>query len=43
MIDATKLVYKDIDSIYYFDSKRWDIKMKDGILIKLPNKKLYLL
>ena len=39
MIDATKLVYKDIDSIYYFDSKRWDIKMKDGILIKLPNKK----
>lgn len=39
MIDDTKLVYEDIDSIYYFDSKRWDIKMKDGILIKLPNKK----
>ena len=37
--EATKLVYEDIDSIYYFDSKRWDIKMKDGILIKLPNKK----
>ena len=37
--EATKLVYEDIDSVYYFDSKRWDIKMKDGILIKLPNKK----
>ena len=23
--------------IFYFNSNRWDIKMKNGILIKLPN------
>ena len=39
MIDESNLSYLEIDSIYYFDSKRWDIKMKNGILIKLPNKK----
>ena len=37
MIDISNLPYLDIDSIYYFESKRWDIKMKNGILIKLPN------
>ena len=40
IIDKTKLVYGNIDSIYYFGSKRWDIKMKNGILIKLPNKEV---
>jgi len=39
MIDISSLPYLDIDSIYYFESKRWDIKMKNGILIKLPNEK----
>ena len=39
MIDISSLPYLDIDSIYYFNSKRWDIKMKNGILIKLPNEK----
>jgi len=39
MIDESNLSYLEIDSIYYFDSKRWDIKMKNGILIKLPNEK----
>ena len=40
IIDISKLPYLDIDSIYYFNSKRWDIKMKNGILIKLPNEKI---
>ena len=40
MIDISSLPYLDIDSIYYFNSKRWDIKMKNGILIKLPNEKI---
>ena len=39
MIDESNLSYQEIDSIYYFDSKRWDVKLKNGILIKLPNKK----
>ena len=40
IIDISNLPYLDIDSIYYFNSKRWDIKMKNGILIKLPNEKI---
>ncbi len=40
MIDNSSLPYSDINSIYYFNSKRWDIKMKNGILIKLPNEKI---
>ena len=40
MIDISSLPYLAIDSIYYFNSKRWDIKMKNGILIKLPNEKI---
>lgn len=35
-IDASNFNYKDIDSISYFINKRWDIKTKNGILIKLP-------
>lgn len=28
---------KDISSFYFFPSGRWDIKFKDGLLLKLPN------
>ncbi len=31
---------KDISSFYFFPSGRWDIKFKDGLLLKLPNKDL---
>ena len=40
IIDESKLKYSDIKKIYFFDSKRWDIELSDGLLIKLPGKKL---
>ena len=40
MIDKSKLKYTDIKNIYFFDSKRWDIELSNGLLIKLPEKKL---
>ena len=40
MIDKSKLKYTDIKNIYFFNSKRWDIELRNGLLIKLPEKKL---
>ena len=40
IIDKSKLEYSDIKNIYFFDSKRWDIELRNGLLIKLPEKKL---
>jgi len=40
IIDESDLSYSEIDSIHYFDSKRWDIEMKNGVLIKLPSQKI---
>ena len=40
IIDNSNLPYEDIESIYYFDSKRWDLKTVDNILIKLPQKNI---
>ena len=40
IIDNSKLKYSDIKKIYFFDSKRWDIELRNGLLIKLPEKKL---
>ena len=40
IIDESKLEYSTIKNIYFFDSKRWDIELLDGLLIKLPEKKL---
>ena len=36
IIDRSKLSYENIKSIFYFQSKRWDIKLKNDVLIKLP-------
>ena len=36
-IEISKLKYSQIEKIFYFNSNRWDIKMKNGVLIKLPN------
>ena len=38
IIDKSELKFKKIESFYYFPSNRWDIKTKDGFLIKLPEK-----
>ena len=40
IIDKSEFNFEEIESFYYFPSNRWDIKTKDGILIKLPEKNL---
>ena len=40
IIDRSKFEYKEIESFYFYPSNRVDIKTKDGILIKLPQKNL---
>lgn len=40
IIDKSKISYKEIKSFYYFQSKRWDIKLKNNIEIKLSNKNM---
>ncbi len=37
IIDKSKFSYNQIKNIYFFPSKRWDLKLKDNILLKLPN------
>ena len=40
IIDQSDFQFQQIESFYYFPSNRWDIKTKDGLLIKLPEKNL---
>ena len=40
IIDKTKFKFEEIESFYYYPSNRWDIKTKDGFLIKLPEKNI---
>ena len=40
IIDKSKISYKEIKSLYYFQSKRWDIKLNNNIVIKLSNRNL---
>ena len=40
IIDQSDFQFYEIDSFYYFPSKRWDFKTNDGTLIKLPEKNL---
>ena len=37
IIDQSKFSFDEVDSLYFFSSKRWDIKLKNNILLKLPN------
>ena len=37
LLDVSKISYEEINSFYYFQSKRWDIKLKNNIVIKLSN------
>ena len=36
VIDNSSIKYNEIQTLFYFGSKRWDIKFKNNILIKLP-------
>ena len=40
IIDNSKFEYKDINNIFFFLSDRWDIQLKNDILIKLPSKNI---
>ena len=40
IIDKSDLDYKDIKNIYFFNSRRWDIELLNGLLIRLPEKKI---
>ena len=40
IIDESKFKFEEIEFFYYFPSNRWDIRTKDGLLIKLPEKNI---
>ncbi|MDA9643663.1 FtsQ-type POTRA domain-containing protein [Candidatus Pelagibacter sp.] len=35
IIDQSKLSYNEIKNLYFFSSKRWDLELKDNIIVKL--------
>ena len=37
IIDNSKFSYNQIEDLYFYQSKRWDLKLKENILLKLPN------
>ncbi len=40
IIDNSDFDFNDVQNLYYFKSKRWDIETKNGILINLPPEKI---
>ena len=40
IIDNSDLDYTQIKNLYFFPSKRWDIEMNSGLIIRLPRNKL---
>ncbi len=40
IIDNSKLQYKEIKNLYFFQSKRWDIELNNNLIVKLPNENL---
>jgi cell division protein FtsQ len=39
-IDISRLKFKEIKNLYYFPIGRWDVELKNNILIKLPDKNI---
>ena len=39
-IDSSELSYKDIKKLFFFPSRRWDLELNSGIIIKLPKDNL---
>ena len=37
IIDQSQFSFEQIENLYFFPSKRWDLEIKDDILVKLPN------
>jgi cell division protein FtsQ len=40
IVDESDFEFNDFKSIYFFPSRRWDIKTKNNIIIKLPHENL---
>ncbi len=38
IVDNSKIKFTDFENIYYFNSNRWDVVNKEGIVLKLPHK-----
>ena len=41
IIDKSKFSYNQVDDLFFFPSNRWDIKLKENILLKLPHNLTY--
>jgi len=37
IIDESRISFEEIESLYFFLSQRWDLKLRNNIIIKLPN------
>ncbi len=37
IIDESQISFEEIESLYFFLSKRWDLKLRNNMIIKLPN------
>ena len=37
IIDESQISYEEIKNLYFFLSKRWDLELRNNIIIKLPN------
>ena len=40
-IDQSDIDYVNIKNLHFFLSSRWDVELKNGILLKLPSKNIY--
>ena len=38
IFDSSKFSYKEVKNLYFFPSKRWDLELKNNIIVKLPKK-----
>ena len=36
IIDNSKFSYEEVKNFYYFPSKRWDVELKNNLVLKLP-------
>ena len=36
VIDESQISFEEIESLYFFLSKRWDLKLRNNVIIKLP-------
>ena len=37
IIDESQISFEEVESLYFFLSKRWDLELRNNIIIRLPN------